>query len=405
MKKILIIAGLLAFVIAVPLLRKSSDGDAEQVTLETLQNRPLRASILASGKLTHEEEVMLSTEVIGKVSALYVAEGDAVTTGQLLLQIDDEGPRAMVEQQRASTRMMEIAIESQKLRLANLESQWQRKNMIHERELLDDDTFEAATNELELARLDVKSRESQLEQARALLEESEKNLSKTQVYSPLTGLVTSLDIKVGETAISSTTNVPGSSLMTIANPSSIHTEVNVDEADIADIKVGQEAEIVAIAYPDLPMKGVVKEIAITAKPPTQTSTSLSFVVKIGITDTNNVVLRPGMSSRAEIFTSNDASVLAVPIQAIIINEDRAADIKESNVFKFENGVARKVTVGVGIADDTYQEITSGLNAGDMIITGPNRILRNLEDGDNVEETTEEETEVSDAESDDANDDV
>ena len=94
MKKILIIAGLLAFVIAVPLLRKSSDGDAEQVTLETLQNRPLRASILASGKLTHEEEVMLSTEVIGKVSALYVAEGDAVTTGQLLLQIDDEGPRA-----------------------------------------------------------------------------------------------------------------------------------------------------------------------------------------------------------------------------------------------------------------------------------------------------------------------
>ena len=388
MKKLLIIVGVLALVVAVPLLRRGSEGNAAQVTLETMQNRPLRASILASGKLTHEEEVMLSTEVIGKVSALFVAEGDAVTAGQLLLQIDDEGPRAMVEQQRASTRMQEIAIESQKLRLSNLDSQWERKRMIHERALLDDDTFEAATNELELARLDVKSRESQLAQARALLEEAEKNLSKTRVYSPLTGRVTSLDIKVGETAISSTTNVPGSSLMTIANPSSIHTEVNVDEADIADIKIGQEAEIVAIAYPNQPMKGVVKEIAITAKPPTQTSTSLSFVVKIDITDTNNVVLRPGMSSRSEIFTSNNASVLAVPIQAIIINEDRSADIKESSVFRFENGVARKVVVTVGIADDTYQEITSGLSAGDSIITGPNRILRNLEDGDVVKESLE-----------------
>jgi HlyD family secretion protein len=404
MKKLLIIAGLLVLVVAVPLLRRGGD-DVEQVTLETLQNRPLRASILASGKLTHEEEVMLSTEVIGKVSALYVAEGDAVTEGELLLQIDDEGPRAMVEQQRASTRMQEIAIESQKLRLSNLESQWERKNMIHERNLLDDDTFEAATNELELARLDVKTREASLEQARALLEEAEKNLSKTQVYSPLTGLVTSLDIKVGETAISSTTNVPGSSLMTIANPSSIHTEVNVDEADIADIKIGQEAEIVAIAYPNQPMKGIVKEIAITAKPPTQTSTSLSFVVKIGITDTNNVVLRPGMSSRAEIFTSANESVLAVPIQAIVINEDMSADIKEMNVFRFEDGVARKVMVEVGIADDTYQQITSGLTSGDRIITGPNRILRNLEDGDVVEELTEEEADDTDAGADDANNDA
>jgi HlyD family secretion protein len=387
MKKLLIIAGLLVLVVAVSLLRKGGD-DLEQVTLETLESRPLRASILASGKLTHEEEVMLSTEVIGKVSALYVAEGDAVTEGQLLLQIDDEGPRAMVEQQRASTRMQEIAIESQKLRLSNLESQWERKNMIHERGLLDDDTFEAATNELELARLDVKTREASLEQARALLEEAEKNLSKTQVYSPLTGLVTSLDIKVGETAISSTTNVPGSSLMTIANPDSIHTEVNVDEADIAGIKIGQEAEIVAIAYPNQPMKGVVKEIAITAKPPTQTSTSLSFVVKIDITDTNNVVLRPGMSSRAEIFTSANESVLAIPIQAIIISEDMSADIKETSVFRFDDGVARKVMIETGIADDTYQQVVSGLNSGDRIITGPNRILRNLEDGDAVEELVE-----------------
>jgi HlyD family secretion protein len=106
-----------------------------------------------------------------------------------------------------------------------------------------------------------------------------------------------------------------------------------------------------------------------------------------------------MSSRAEIFTNNNESVLAVPIQAIIINEDQAAAIKETSVFRMEEGVARKVAVEVGISDDTYQEITSGLSPGDRIITGPNRILRNLEDGDEVTELVEN-TSQSEVEADD-----
>lgn len=390
MKKTLIVLGIVAAVVAVVLVRKNAGTDAQPVTIEALATRDIRSSILATGKLSHEQEVKLSTEVIGRVSALYVKEGDVVTEGQLVAQIDDEAPRAMVEQQRASTRMQEIAIESQKLRLKNLETQWQRKQQVHERKLLDDDSFEAATNELELAKLDVETRQASLDQARAMLEESEKNLAKTRVLSPIGGVVSSLDIKVGEMAISSTTNVPGSSLMTIGNPDSIHTEVQVDEADIANIKVGQEAEVVAIGYPDQPMKGVVKEIAITAKPPTQTSTALSFVVKIGIVDTNAVVLHPGMSSRAEIFTSDNEKLPSVPIAAIVLEEDRSANTKDNYVFKFDNGVARKQQVVLGIADDTYQAITSGLAAGDVLITGPNRILRNLEDGDAVKEAEKDE---------------
>ena len=398
MKKTLIIIAIVAAISAVVIVRRNAANDAQAVNVETLEVRDVRSSILATGKLSHEQEVKLSTEVIGRVSALYVKEGDAVTVGQLVAQIDDEAPRAMVEQQRASTRMQEIAIESQKLRLSTLESQWERKKQVHERRLLDDDSFEAATNELELARLDVQTRQASLDQARAMLEESEKNLAKTRVLSPISGVVSSLDIKVGEMAISSTTNVPGSSLMTIGNPDSIHTEVQVDEADIADIKVGQEAEVVAIGYPDQPMKGVVKEIAITAKPPTQTSTALSFVVKIGIVDTNGVVLHPGMSSRAEIFTSGNEKLPSVPIAAIVLEEDRSAGTKDNFVFKFDNGVARKVKVELGIADDTYQAITSGLVPGDRLITGPNRILRNLDDGDAVKEAedTDEDEDASTA---------
>ncbi|MGV3592295.1 MAG: efflux RND transporter periplasmic adaptor subunit [Gammaproteobacteria bacterium] len=385
MKKALIIAGIVGAVIVLALIQKGRGNSAQDVLLETVQKQPIRASILASGKLSNEDEVLLSTEVIGKVAALYVKEGDAVTQGQLLVQIDDEALRATVEQQQASVRVQQIAIEQQKLRLANLQSQWERNEQLHGRGLLDDNTFEVATNDLELAKLDVASREASLAQASAMLAESEKNLSRTRVYSPIDGIVTSLDIEVGEMAIASTTNIAGSSLMTIANPESIDTEVYVDEADIADVAIGQEAEIVAIGYPDKPMKGVVEEIAITAKPPTANSQSLAFVVRIGFTDTAGVQLRPGMSSRAEIFTSSGESLLAVPLQAVLVNEDRAQDIKEYRVFKFDNGVARATKVDVGISDDTYQEITSGLDAGDRIITGPDRILRNLEDGDAVQE--------------------
>lgn len=385
MKKALIIVGIVAAVVVFAMLQQGRGNSGQEVILETVGMQPIRASILASGKLSNEDEVLLSTEVIGKVAALYVKEGDTVKQGQLLVQIDDEALRATVEQQQASVRVQQIAIEQQRLRLKNLETQWERNRQLHERRLLDDNTFEVATNDLELARLDVASREASLAQASAMLAESEKNLSRTRVYAPIDGVVTSLDIEVGEMAIASTTNIAGSSLMTIANPASINTEVYVDEADIADVAIGQEAEIVAIGYPDKPMKGVVQEIAITAKPPTANSQSLAFVVKIGFTDTAGVQLRPGMSSRAEIFTSSGESLLAVPLQAVLVNEDRARNVKEYRVFRFDNGVARETLVTVGISDDTYQEITSGLNAGDRIITGPDRVLRNLEDGDAVRE--------------------
>lgn len=392
MKKALIIVAILAVVVLVAFLQTRSINEAQSVSLEPFTEHTIRASILASGKLSHKDEVMLSTEVIGKVSALYVEEGDEVSEGQLLAQIDDEAPRAMVQQQQASTRMQEIAIESSRLRLANLQLQWDRKKMMHERGLLEggNDAFEAATNELELAKLDIETRDASLAQAMAILEEAEKNLDRTRVLSPLTGIVTSLDIKVGETAISSTTNVPGSSLMTIANPASIHTEVNVDEADIANVELGQEAEVVAIAYPDQPMKGTVSAIAISAKQPTG-ATSLSFLVDIAFTDTAGVVLRPGMSARAEIFTSNSEPKPAVPLQAVLVEEDRSAGEKTYSVFVYDDGVALRREVEVGISDDSHQEISSGLEASDRVITGPDRILRNLEDGDEVQEATTETT--------------
>ena len=382
-KKLLIMIAVAAAALAVPVLRSVLGGGiAFEVEIETLAPRSIQASVLASGRLAHEEEVKLTTEEIGKVTEIFVEEGDRVTSGQLLLQIDDEIFRAAVEQSEAIVRIQEIAIQRQQMMLDNLRTQWQRKEELHERDLIDEDSFDVATNELGIAEIDLRSSRESLSQARAQLEQAADRLSKTRTYSPIDGTVTSLDIKVGETAISSTTNIPGSSLMTIANPDSIHTEVNVDEADIANIAIGQKTQIYAIAYPDQAIEGVIDSIAVSAKV-AEGAQGLSFAVKVRLEKTEGVVLRPGMSCRAEIFTEIKDDILAVPIQAVLVDEDRSVGQTLYKVFVLDDGEARQVEVAIGLSDDSYQEITDGLSEGDEIIIGPDRVLRNLEDGDNV----------------------
>ena len=382
-KKLLLILGIVIVVVGIPVGQKIfSGGTIVAVVIESLERKSIQTSVLASGRLVHEEEVDLSTEQPGRVTAIYVQEGEKVEQGQLLLQIDDERYRTTVDQREASVRMQEIAIERQQTQLDNQRRQWERSAELSSRGLIDDDSFDTVTNNLRIAEIDLRSSREQLSQTHAQLSQAQDDLSKTQVYAPINGTVTSLDIEVGETAIVSSTNVPGSSLMTIADPSSILTEVNVDEADIAGIVLGQQARIFAIAFPDDPVEGVIESIAVSAKV-AEGEQGRSFAIKIRITDTKGIELRPGMSCRAEIFTDEKDGVLAVPIQAIIIDEN--LDENVTHYFAFRRDVDRvsRVELEVGISDDNYQEVTSGLNDGDEIVIGPDRILRNLEDGDSI----------------------
>jgi HlyD family secretion protein len=357
------------------------------VLVESISNRIISPSILASGFLAHEEEVMLSSEVIGKVAELFVEEGEPVSAGDLVLRVDDKNFLAGLEQSEAAVRINSIDIERQKVRVENLERQFQRSEALFGRDLIGEEEYESLRNQLDLARIDYLSSQERLAQSNAQLDQVLDNLSKTQIISPIDGVVTSLDIKVGETAIASSTNIPGSSLMTIANPSSIYTEVLVDEADIANIRVGQKAEIVAIAYPDEPMEGTVRFIANTAKI-AQGRTGLSFVVKIDIEDPGEVTLRPGMSCRAEIFTQDDRLVTAVPIEAVLFEEDKAENRSDHFIFLNDQGVAKKTKVEVGLSDDEFQELLSEIDSDVDVIVGPNRELRNLVDGDRIGELVE-----------------
>jgi HlyD family secretion protein len=382
-KKLLIILGILILVVGVPVgQRLLGGGQAVAVVVEPLVPRSIQTSVLASGRLVHEEEVDLSTEQPGRVTAIFVEEGEKVRKGQLLLTVDQERYRTTVEQRQASVRMQEIAIVRLETQLDNQRRQWQRTAELRERGLIDEDSYDTATNNLAIAEIDLESSQEQLSQTHSQLEQAMDDLSKTQVFAPIDGTVISLDIEVGETAIASSTNVPGSSLMTIADTSSILTEVNVDEADIADIELGQLALIYAIAFPDQPVEGVIESIAVSAKV-AEGEQGRSFAIKIRITDTKGISLRPGMSCRAEIFTDEKEGVLAAPIQAIIIDEDLDENTTSYFVFRRDNDRVTRVAVGVGISDDSYQEITNGLNEGDEIVIGPDRILRNLEDGDSI----------------------
>lgn len=385
-KKLFLILLILATVVAVPIANRTLFGKAnKEVQVQRMSQQVISPSILASGFLSHEDQVMLSSEVIGKVAELFVEEGDTVKQGQLLLRVDDKNFQASLEQSEAAVRINSIDIERQEVRIENLRRQFERTKSLHERNMVGDDEYESVRNQHELAEIDLKSSRARLLQARAQLDQVNDQLSKTQIVAPLDGVVTSLDIKEGETAIASSTNIPGSSLMTIANPASIYTEVLVDEADVATIAIGQRAEIVAIAYPDQPMAGVVRYIANTAKVAAGRQ-GLSFTVKIDITDPGDVVLRPGMSCRAEIFTRQDQEVDALPLQAIIFEEDRAALTSEYFVFISEDGVARKTKVEVGLSDDEYQEVTAGVSADDQVVIGPNQELRHLLEGDLLDVT-------------------
>jgi len=213
-------------------------------------------------------------------------------------------------------------------------------------------------------------------------------LGKTQIKSPIDGIVIQIDVKVGETVIAGTTNIPGSTMMVIADPSESLTEVQVDEADIAQVRENQRADIYAAAWPDAALSGTVQSIASVARRP-QGQQSLSFLVKILLDEQDTMAIRPGMSVRADIYTETSDETLAIPVQAVLYDEelDNEANSKEDQpyVYVIEEGKAVRKDVKTGISSDSDQEILEGLSKGDRVISGPFRTLRHLNEGDEVEE--------------------
>ena len=403
MKKKLIIAGVIAAVVALGYFKQSGNSDAISVNIAAAKVEEIKTSILASGTLIYKDQVQLRSEVIGQVSELFIEEGDNVSQGQVLMRLDQRSFNADVEQQQAYVRMQTIAIERQKKQLDNTKAKWLRNKNLYERKMIGQDAFELIDNQHDLAKIDLRSRQEALTQAQATLDKALERLEKTVFRSPIDGIATSVDIKIGETAISGTTNIAGSNLITIADPASILVEVQVDEADIANVRLDQDVDVYAVAFPDDALKGQVKTIATSAKRASNRE-GLSFTVKILLESDENIDVRPGMSCRAEIFTKVKGNTIAVPIQAIIFEESEGedSDVKvrgrrggvrigssgnstmTSHVFVLIDGKAVKRDVELGISNDELQEVTEGVDLDEDIIIGPSRLLGKLKDGDAVQ---------------------
>jgi HlyD family secretion protein len=404
MKKKLIIAGVILALIALAYFKQAGNSASVSVNIEEAKIEDIKSSILASGTLIYKEQIELRSEVIGQVSEMLVEEGNSVTKDQVLMRLDPRTFNADVEQQRAYVRLQTIAIERQKQELKNISSKWSRNKNLYQREMIGQDAFELVDNQYALAKIDLRSRQESLTQAQASLDKALERLEKTVFRSPITGIATSVDIKLGETAISGTTNIAGSNLITVADPASILVEVLVDEADIANIKIDQNADVFAVAYPDQALKGKVQSIATSAKRSSYRQ-GLSFTVKILLDTASDIDIRPGMSCRAEIFTEIKGDTIAVPIEAVVFEdiEQEASNTETdqdnssvsisvtsatevtSHVFVLIDGKSAKREVELGISNDRLQEIISGLKVGDKVITGPARVLSKLEDGQSVDE--------------------
>lgn len=401
MKKIVIFAVIAALLIGIPLVSKYTRGtSAKQVETQKVEMKLIKSSILASGTLAYKEQVQLRSEVIGQVIELHVEEADEVKKDQPVITLEPKTYQAQVDQAEARVRIQEIAIERQKLMIKTLSDRFDRQKTMFAKNLVDEDSYEALESELALAKVDLRSLLESLTQASAGLDQSEELLSKTRILSPIDGVVIQLDLKVGETVIAGTTNIPGSTMMVIADPSETLTEVQVDEADIAQVREGQSADIFTAAYPDTPLSGKIQSIATVARQ-TPGQAGLSFLVKILLDEQDVLMIRPGMSVRADIYTQSSEETLAVPVQSVLYDEESDSDDDDKDkgdktyVFVMEDGKAVRHDVEIGISSDSDQEIKSGLTEGDLVISGPFRELRNLADGDEVEKTEAEEKEKND----------
>lgn len=383
MKKALVLAGIVAVVFMLIVAGKQGRrAPIAQVEVEPVGVVDIRSSILASGRVAYDEQVTLTSEMVGVVERVLVKEGGRVRKGQPVLEIRAEEYAATVDQQVAAVTIRDAEVERARLRVRHFQREAERARQLYPDRLISSDMYEQSVLAFDVAEVELSLSVAAQSQARAALAQANNRLRKTRIYSPIDGVIVSLDIKEGETAIPSVGGIAGSTLMVIANPASMYVEVNVDEADIGKVAIGDDAEIVAVASPTQPLKGQLYAMANTARvaPGRQ---SLSFAVKIRPLEVNGATLRSGMSCRTEIFSTSKKAVLAVPIRAVQVEEDRVGRKPSHYVYVHRDDVAVQVAVEVGISDDNHQEIVRGLAAGDRLVVGPDRTLRELKDGDRI----------------------
>ena len=360
------------------------------VTAEKVVKRDVIHKVNASGIIQPEEEVQITSMVSGWITEITVIEGDTVKPGQHLISIDKKQYQAAYDQALSQ-------VKSSKANLKNVTSQLERTKQLFEQKLISKQEIEQVEASYELAL-------SQVDQANAALLSREDELSKTKLVAPKHGIVTSLTKEEGEMALGGMFN-PGV-LMTIADLNHMEVLVDVNENDVVTIDVGDTTEIEIDAFPDTLFYGLVSEIAHTAQNLNMGSQQqvTNFKVKIKILKPPHKI-RPGMSSTVNIISETIKNTLSIPIQSLVsrpknfeelAEEDKKDDDdSDSNYANAKEGIdvvfilvdnfdgketaegekyAIVKPVDTGLSSENYYAVNTGVDLGDIIVTGRYRVL-------------------------------
>jgi HlyD family secretion protein len=383
---ILAIAGITTASIA------SKGKEGTPVTFAKVEKLDLTSKVSANGRIDAQRKVDLSANVMGQIVNLAVREGDVVKKGDFLLQIDQKQLAASAQGAEASMRAIFSDRDAARANLAEAQRIYERARVNFEGKIISAAEVDRARTSMDAARANVNAIEQRIQQARANVTAARDTLSKTTMTAPMAGIITSLPVEEGEVAVIGTMNNPGTKLLTIADMSVVEAVMEVDETDIPTVKVGQRATVTVDAYPNKTFDGVVTEVGSSPMAGAGSSSgadAVNFEVKIQLTNPP-AGIRPGFSASADIITGTRAQAVAIPIQALVVREKPGTKgTDEEGVYVHEAGKAKFAPVKTGLAGDTNIEIVSGVSAGQQIITGPFRALRDLKDGAKVREQKEE----------------
>ena len=378
-----------------------------KVAVENAEKRTIVETITANGKIQPEKEVKISPDVSGEIVELTVKEGDPVKKGQLLLRIKPDNyisqrDRALAEISAAQARRAQADAQFTQADLS-----FKRNQQLYKEQTISKSDYEQAEATYNVAKAELDAAKFGITSAQASLKDANENLTKTSIYAPMTGTVSMLLVELGE-RVAGTNLMAGTELMRVADLSRMEAQVQVNENDIPRVKLGDTALIEVDAYLDQKFKGIVTEIANSAKTTGVSADQVTnFDVKILVLPQSYQKLvdagdknpfRPGMSATVDIRTQSKSDILAVPIQSVTTRSDttKTGDAPAQKdvrtlVFITDGKYALARDVKTGIQDNSYIEILSGIALNDKVISAPfSAISKKLADSTLVEVVKKEE---------------
>lgn len=395
-----------------------------RVDTAAVELRDLTAIVRASGTIQPQKKVDVSANAMGTVTRLAVAEGQLVTAGDLLLEIDPTEYRAAVEALAASVLTGEADLRLAEASLDKAEQDYARAAELYKQGLASEESLVAARTGAKVEQARVEAAKHRLAQTRANLEKARHDLQKVTITAPMTGLITRLNVEEGENAIMGTLNNPGTVLLTIADMGTMEAVVEVDETEVVQVRLGQLAVVEIDAFPGEEFAGEVTEIGNSPILAGGGQQAVDFEVKVTLREAP-ATIRPGLSAKARITVAECPQVVAVPLGAVTARDwplreaaierlkkseararekaladlgfsaeaadDDVARKETEGVFVVQDGFVKFVPVKLGIAGEEHFEVTEGLDAGRTVVSGPFRVLRELKEGARVRPAKDEES--------------